>query len=150
MPLANVTLADASQYRCVVSNHHGTIQSDAATLTISIPPTILVHPVSQNATANAAITFSVTAEGTGQLSYQWQKDGTDIPGGSGFTIKEHLAQFTGVNRKWLKDGNGNWCYLTPAGTLVRRGARTDFNASVWADPTLLIGPNFFTIPKCVL
>jgi hypothetical protein len=147
LTLANVTLADADQYRCVVSNLHGTIQSEAATLTISIPPAILVHPVSQNATANDAITFSVTTEGTGTLSYQWQKDGVDIAGGTGFTITQHLAQFTGLNRKWLKDGNGHWCYLTPAGTLVRRGARTDFNASVWADPTLLIGPNFFTIPK---
>ena len=45
-------------------------------------PTIITHPADQNVIAGQTATFSVVATGT-FLSYQWQKNGTNIPGATG-------------------------------------------------------------------
>ena len=45
-------------------------------------PQISTHPSDRTVTAGQAATFSVTATGTGPLAYQWQKNGTNIPGAS--------------------------------------------------------------------
>lgn len=51
-------------------------------------PTITAHPVSLARTAGTTATFSVTATGTGTLSYQWLKAGVPISGAtsSSYTI----------------------------------------------------------------
>ncbi|MDG5817091.1 SUMF1/EgtB/PvdO family nonheme iron enzyme, partial [Chitinispirillales bacterium ANBcel5] len=79
----------------------GTTIVENITLTASwniAPPEIDEHP--NNVTADAGdrdITFSVTASGGDALSYQWQKDGTDIPGANDatFTIEEVTLNNTG-------------------------------------------------------
>jgi hypothetical protein len=43
-------------------------------------PYITTQPANQAVTAGQTATFSVTASGTAPLSYQWQKNGTDITG----------------------------------------------------------------------
>jgi hypothetical protein len=55
-----------------------TVISTAATLSVSdvdqaVPPTIIVEPVGQTATAGGTATFAVTASGDGVLTYQWYK-----------------------------------------------------------------------------
>lgn len=45
-------------------------------------PTITAQPASQTVKAGTQISFSVAATGDGLLSYQWQRNGTDVPGGS--------------------------------------------------------------------
>ena len=42
-------------------------------------PSITTQPVSQTALAGSTMVFSVTAEGAGPLSYQWQFNGTNLP-----------------------------------------------------------------------
>jgi len=49
-------------------------------------PSILSQPVSQSVPAGTQVTFSVVAGGTGPLSYQWRKDGVDIPGAQASTL----------------------------------------------------------------
>jgi hypothetical protein len=44
------------------------------------PPTISTQPASQTLIAGQTATFSVTAEGSSPLSYQWQKNATPIVG----------------------------------------------------------------------
>lgn len=44
------------------------------------PPTLTVQPASVTVLDGAAASFSVTASGQAPLSYQWQKNGVDIPG----------------------------------------------------------------------
>ncbi|MCU0749272.1 MAG: cellulase family glycosylhydrolase, partial [Akkermansiaceae bacterium] len=44
------------------------------------PPVILNHPASLQAAVGDAIQFSVSAAGTGTLSYQWRFNGADLPG----------------------------------------------------------------------
>jgi hypothetical protein len=43
-------------------------------------PTITTQPVNQRVTAGQTATFGVVAAGTVPLSYQWQKNGSNIPG----------------------------------------------------------------------
>jgi poly(3-hydroxybutyrate) depolymerase len=43
-------------------------------------PKIVSHPVNNIQIAGQPASFSVTAAGSGPLSYQWQRDGADIPG----------------------------------------------------------------------
>ena len=72
------TLSSAGSYRCVVTNTDGSATSNAATLLIVTAPTISQHPVSQTVNAAQDVTFSITAAGL-LLSYQWQKNGVDLP-----------------------------------------------------------------------
>jgi hypothetical protein len=44
------------------------------------PPVITDHPDSQTVCEGASVQFCVTATGTAPLSYQWKKDGGNIPG----------------------------------------------------------------------
>lgn len=46
----------------------------------SPPPTITSHPVSQTVCAGQPASFTVSAEGTGALTYQWSRNGGPIPG----------------------------------------------------------------------
>lgn len=65
-----------NKYRCVVSNTSGTVESDAATLTVTEDtrlqaPVITANPSSVVAADGDTATFSVTVSGD-DLSYQWQ------------------------------------------------------------------------------
>jgi len=55
-----------------VTNTAGTANSNTATITIGVtPPTITTQPQSQTIGSGQTATLSVTAAGTGPLSYQW-------------------------------------------------------------------------------
>jgi len=51
-----------------------------AILAAGTPPSISTQPQSQTVTAGANVTFSVTATGSGTLSYQWRRNGVNIAG----------------------------------------------------------------------
>ena len=71
---------DAGAYDVVVTDDCGSITSDAATLTVDAGPGISAQPQPQAACVGGAVTFSVTADGTEPLSYQWRKDAQPIDG----------------------------------------------------------------------
>ncbi len=48
--------------------------------TASQGPSIATHPESQTITVGQPVTFTVTANGTAPLTYQWQRNGADISG----------------------------------------------------------------------
>lgn len=84
LTLTGVQLGDAGDYRVVVSNFAGSTTSSAAALTVSaaaIPPSISAQPQSLSAARGSMASFSVTANGTAPLSYQWSKDGTPLSDG---------------------------------------------------------------------
>ena len=62
-----------------VSNSAGSVTSNSARLNVNSSITIGTQPAAQNITAGQMATFSVTATGTGTLSYQWKKGSTLIP-----------------------------------------------------------------------
>jgi hypothetical protein len=80
---ATVSADNGAQFTVVVSNSAGSATSSAATLTVSAPPSITSQPANRTVVAGQTASFSVTATGTGPLSYQWRKNGTDIGGATG-------------------------------------------------------------------
>jgi len=67
-----------AQVTVTVTNSVGSATSNAAVLTVDIPPSISAQPASKTVTAGQTATFSVTATGTGALKYQWRKNGAAI------------------------------------------------------------------------
>ncbi|MCX8520202.1 MAG: DUF1566 domain-containing protein, partial [Rhodoferax sp.] len=85
---------NSALFTVVVSNSAGTVTSSGATLTVNaaaVAPTITTQPTAQTVTAGQSATFSVTATGTGTLSYQWQKNGVNITGGTGATTNSYTT-----------------------------------------------------------
>lgn len=50
------------------------------------PPVIDLQPVSQRVGLGADVTFGVSATGSGALSYQWTRDGLDLPQETGAVL----------------------------------------------------------------
>jgi hypothetical protein len=67
-------------FSVTVGNSLGTVTSDNAVLTIGVPPSITLQPAHQTVNVGAPANFAVTATGTAPLSYQWRRNGADIPG----------------------------------------------------------------------
>ncbi|HFD79166.1 MAG TPA: hypothetical protein ENK05_02075 [Gammaproteobacteria bacterium] len=75
--------SDAAVFSVVVSNAAGSAQSRGATLVVTVPataPVILTQPSDSTVDEGDTATFQVNADGSAPLSYQWQRDGVDIPG----------------------------------------------------------------------
>ena len=73
LTLANVSDADAARYSVVITNVAGSITSAPAILTVVDRPSITKQPLSRTNLAGSAATFTVAANGTSPLSYQWFK-----------------------------------------------------------------------------
>lgn len=80
---ATVMADSGAVYTVIVGNGGGTVTSGAAILTVTATPTA---PTITTSPANAAVsigqtaTFTVVAAGTAPFTYQWRRDGVDIPG----------------------------------------------------------------------
>jgi hypothetical protein len=70
----------AGSYYVVVSNSAGSARSNTVTVTVNAAPTITTQPQSVAIIEGQMTTLSVVASGTAPLTYQWQRNGTDIGG----------------------------------------------------------------------
>ncbi|PYK31450.1 MAG: hypothetical protein DME57_03650 [Verrucomicrobia bacterium] len=80
LQLTNVQISDSGDYSALVSNAAGWTASAVANLEVFRRVRILTHPVSRTANTNTPVSFTVAAEGTGSLRYQWKYFGQDLPG----------------------------------------------------------------------
>jgi hypothetical protein len=69
-----------AKFTVTVTNSVSNATSNAATLTVDVPPSITTQPASRTVNAGQTAAFSVTATGTGTLAYQWKKNGAAISG----------------------------------------------------------------------
>lgn len=67
--------ATGDAYDVLVSNAKGSIRSNPATLFVNEAPTVTDSPDDQTVTAGTTVAFSVTAQGPGNLSFQWYQNG---------------------------------------------------------------------------
>ncbi len=74
-----------------------------------LAPQIQAQPASQFAAAGGSATFSVTASGSGMLSYQWSFKGSPIAGATGpsYTVANAQASSSGAYSVAVADGNGS-------------------------------------------
>ena len=81
----SVTASSAGNYAVVVTNSCGTVTSSEAVLTVVFPPSITAQPAGQTVVNSSNATFTVMAEGTPPLSYQWYFNDTPINGATDAT-----------------------------------------------------------------
>lgn len=84
--IASVQNSDAGVYTCRVSSQFGAVTSDEAVLTILVAPTITGHPQGQSVTVGQSPVFTVSAEGSEPLSYQWLFNNDPIDGATESTL----------------------------------------------------------------
>ncbi|HVT72268.1 MAG TPA: immunoglobulin domain-containing protein, partial [Lacunisphaera sp.] len=91
LTLTNIQPGDAAGYAVVVTGN-GTARSAAAQLAVTVPPTISAQPSAQSLSAGGTINLSVTATDTGDITYQWRRNGFAIPGAIGSSYSLSNAQ----------------------------------------------------------
>ncbi len=112
----SVTNANAGNYVVVVSNSVGAVTSAVAVITVQWRlPSVNSGPASQTVYAGSSAAFSVSAIGSPPLSFQWQRDGLDIPGAT----KSYL-NLSGVSSN--DAGSYRMVVTNPAGTAVSTNA----------------------------
>lgn len=89
---------DGGRYRVLVQNGSGSVFSEPARLTVHplTPPNIVSEPVSvEVAEGEPEVAFSVGAAGSGTLSYQWQRNGRNMPDAQGpRLVLRHVRPFS--------------------------------------------------------
>ena len=94
---------NAAVFTVVVSNSAGAATSSDAQLTVTStaePAAITTQPADQSVLKGTSASFSVSATGTAPLSYQWRKNGTDIPGATSSTYTTPATSITDIGNQY--------------------------------------------------
>lgn len=79
--------SDAGSYDLVATNYLGSVTTNAAVLSVVASPAITTVSAARQVVAPAApLNLSVTATGSGTLSYQWIHNGVIVPGANAETL----------------------------------------------------------------
>ena len=136
------TVADHDAvFTVVVSNSAGSATSSDARLTltnIAVQPAISKQPENQSVITGASASFSVSATGTSPFSYQWKKNGTDIPGANTSTYT------TPTTRDEDNDAVFMVTVSNSAGTVTSNQAKLTITATAMA-PSITSQPTAQTV-----
>jgi hypothetical protein len=87
LTITNAQASDAGNVFVVITNYGGSVTSQVKMLTVNVPATITNQPQPQAVLAGQNAMFSVGAQGTPNLSYQWYLNGVSLGGaGTGPTL----------------------------------------------------------------
>jgi hypothetical protein len=140
-------------FTATVTNSVSSVTSSAATLTVNVPPSITAQPASKTVNAGQTATFSVTATGTGTLTYQWKKNGAAISGATSASYttpatsaSDNGAQFTVTVTDLVSNVTSSAAILTvngpptitaqPASQTVNAGQTATFSVTATGTATL--------------
>ena len=114
MTLTNVQATNTGGYYAILSNTGGSVTSRVAQLTVQTTAPWFVNPLaSQTVPIGANVTFDPTARGSAPLSFQWQLNGTNLPGATSATFNIPNAQ-TNNNGPYLVIVTNNYGSSTSA------------------------------------
>lgn len=84
--ITSAKLSDAGTYSCSVSDGVKTLSCNNASLAVNQIVRITKQPVSQMLSEGASANLSVSATGTGPISYQWYRNGSAVSGATSNTL----------------------------------------------------------------
>ncbi|MBI5386927.1 MAG: immunoglobulin domain-containing protein [Verrucomicrobia bacterium] len=96
--LRTVGPKEAGPYAVIVSNAFGIAVSDPVSVSVLLPPVILIQPQDQRVPLESTATFNVVATGSTPLFFQWLFNGKPIAGAndSTFTVTRVTANNLGT------------------------------------------------------
>jgi hypothetical protein len=134
---------DAGLYTVVVTNSFGATNA-SATLTVNVPPQIVTQPASQLAIEGPNVTFSVVANGTAPINYQWFFNSTNVLVGE----NNSSLNLTGVTTN--QAGTYTVAVSNPVGVVGSVPASLQVSSSVFnAPPAGPVPPSGFTLTGAV-
>jgi hypothetical protein len=117
-----------------------------------LPPTIITQPAGQTVNVGKTATFSVTAAGAAPLSYQWQKNGTNITGATAAsyttpaaTLADNGATFRVVVKNSLGSVTSNAATLTVTAALANNVNNPGFESGTSAWSFFTSGTGTFSV-----
>jgi hypothetical protein len=134
----NAQAAYAGGYSVVVSNSLGSVTSVVATLTVNtngVPPGIISPPQSQTIAKGENAIFTVTANGTQPLNYQWRFNGTNLAGATG-------TSYTRLNAQPAEAGPYTVVVTNVAGTITSAPATLTVTVPIFCNPVSLVNGGF--------
>ncbi|MGH7971286.1 MAG: immunoglobulin domain-containing protein, partial [Limisphaerales bacterium] len=136
LSLSNVSSNDVGSYEVVVSNPYGSVTSPPAALSVVFKASILTGPSSQTATNGDAVSFSVLADGTPPLAYQWYFNQTQQL--SGATSSTLTIDPVGPSQagSYVVVVSNPYASVTSAPAVL----------TVDASPSIVLGPTNQTVP----
>ena len=81
--ISPVSEEDQGLYDVLIQNNEGETLSAGAHLVVLIQPSISTQPVSQSALIGTSVGFDVGVQGTMPFTFQWYKEGVEIPEATG-------------------------------------------------------------------
>lgn len=86
--LNSAQAADAGTYVVIAKNAAGEESSDPAVVVVHYKPIFTVQPLPSKSTvaSGSDVTFTVSAHGTAPVTWQWRKNGVNLPGEIGDTL----------------------------------------------------------------
>ncbi|CAM2067382.1 Immunoglobulin domain-containing protein [Sulfidibacter corallicola] len=124
--IANVALADAGSYRCVITNNCGSTTSNAASLTVQSGVSVDSQPQNASVCDGDPAQFSVTVSGAGPITYQWRKDTVNIGGATGSTY--NIASASAGD-----EGSYDCLITSPCGTITSTAATLSVTSGLAVD-----------------
>lgn len=109
--LTNISTTNAGNYRVKVVDQSGAITSAVATLTVVVPPAFTQQPVGLTVLAGSSSNLSVITTGAAPLSYQWQRNGTNLSGAT-------LPVYTFTNAQAADAGNYSVVVTNTGGSIT--------------------------------
>lgn len=134
--LADAQPSDSGLYSVTVRNSLGEAVSQEAQVTVVdvSKPVITQQPRSRIVLAGASVTFTVAAVGSATFDYQWERDGTPIPGATGASLVIASVQASDLGSYRVLVSNAAGSTLSDAATLGFPSMPTgDYVSNVKAD-----------------
>lgn len=107
--IADSKSTDSAEYTVIATNIAGTITSSPATVLVYGVPQVITPPQAKTIADRDGLTLAVTAASSGAMTYQWQKDGVDVPGAtsSTYTVDSVSPSDAGSYSVVLKNAAGS-------------------------------------------
>lgn len=137
LTLVNVQSSSSGSYSLRASNQYGTSSSLQAALSVSVAvPSILVQPASQLAAERSEVNLTVSAGGTEPFTFQWRRNGVDIPGATSASLRLSFVQS-------VDSGNYDVTVAGPGGSITSKPAV--ITVVYYLPPTITTQPSSLTV-----